>query len=79
MARGLSTGAIGILLTGMGEDGAAGRLAVRRAGEFTIAQDVSTAVEYGVSAAVRMGMDCDSLPLTVIALRVWNLVTCKVL
>ncbi len=40
--------AIGILLTGMGKDGAHGLLEMRKAGARTIAQDESTSVVYGM-------------------------------
>jgi two-component system, chemotaxis family, protein-glutamate methylesterase/glutaminase len=39
---------VACLLTGMGRDGAAGLLAIRRAGGFTVAQDESTSVVYGM-------------------------------
>ncbi len=75
LARRLGSAALGILLTGMGDDGAAGLLEMRRAGAYTIAEDESTAVVYGMpAAAVRMGAVCESLPLGEIAPRVLELV-----
>jgi two-component system chemotaxis response regulator CheB len=78
MARELGPDALGVLLTGMGEDGASGLLEIRGSGGYTIAEDESTAVVYGMpAAAVRMGAVCESLPLPAIAPRVLELVSCK--
>jgi two-component system chemotaxis response regulator CheB len=47
---------VGILLTGMGDDGARGMLKMKQAGALTIAQDKSTSVVFGMPAeAIRMG------------------------
>jgi two-component system chemotaxis response regulator CheB len=78
MARGLGGNALGVLLTGMGEDGAAGLREIRQAGGYTIAEDESTAVVYGMpAAALRMGAVCESLPLPAIAPRVLELVSAR--
>jgi two-component system chemotaxis response regulator CheB len=75
MARSLGADALGLLLTGMGEDGAAGLLDMRQAGGYTIAEDRSTAVVYGMpAAAVQLGAVCESLPLPAIAPRILELV-----
>jgi len=63
--------AVGVLLTGMGRDGAAGMLSLRRVGAFTIAQDEGTSVVWGMpgAAAALDGVDVE-LPLPEIAPRV---------
>lgn len=58
------THVIACLLTGMGRDGAAGLLALRRAGATTIAQDEATSVIYGMPReAVQLGAAQEVLPL----------------
>ncbi len=55
---------VACLLTGMGKDGAAGLLALRRAGAQTIAQDEATSVIYGMPReAVLLGAAERILPL----------------
>jgi two-component system chemotaxis response regulator CheB len=74
MAKSLGRRALGVLLTGMGKDGAAGLLQVRNSGGHTIAEHESTAVVYGMPAeAVRLGAVCESLPLPAIAPRILEL------
>lgn len=78
MAKNLGGCGIGVLLTGMGDDGAAGLRELRAAGGFTIAEDESTAVVYGMPAAgVRMGAVCESLPLGSIGPRVLEVIEPK--
>ncbi|MBD5544468.1 MAG: chemotaxis response regulator protein-glutamate methylesterase [Lachnospiraceae bacterium] len=48
VAKTAGSNAVGIILTGMGGDGAKGLLAMRRAGARTIGQDESTCVVYGM-------------------------------
>jgi two-component system chemotaxis response regulator CheB len=74
MAAAYGGRALGVLLTGMGEDGAAGLLRLRQSGNHTIAEDESTAVVYGMPAeAVRLGAVSESLPLPAIAPRILEL------
>jgi two-component system chemotaxis response regulator CheB len=74
MANVFGPHALGVLLTGMGEDGSDGLLQLRRKGGYTIAEDESTAVVYGMpAAAVRLGGVSESLPLPAIAARILDL------
>jgi two-component system chemotaxis response regulator CheB len=75
MANDLGAKGLGVLLTGMGSDGARGLLALRIAGGYTIAEDESTAVVYGMpAAAVQIDAVCDLLPLPAIADRILELI-----
>ena len=76
MARSVGASGLGILLTGMGDDGADGLLDLRAVGGYTIAEHESTAVVYGMpKAAVDRGAACECLPLADIAPRVRELMT----
>jgi two-component system chemotaxis response regulator CheB len=62
--------AVGVILTGMGDDGAAGLLEMRQAGAATIAQDEKSCVVFGMpkEAIERGGVD-EVVPLAGIAER----------
>jgi len=66
--------AIGVILTGMGKDGALGLKAMRDAGSRTIAQDEATSIVWGMPGeAVAVGGAADVLPLGDIWSRVMTL------
>lgn len=65
--------AVGIILTGMGDDGAQGLLALRQAGAHTIAQDKTSSVVFGMpAAAMQRGAVQDTLPIDQIAAALMN-------
>ena len=73
VARELAEQALGVLLTGMGSDGARGLLAMRRAGAHTIAQDEASCAVYGMPkraadlGAVLESAGLDELPRLITA------------
>jgi two-component system chemotaxis response regulator CheB len=71
VARTVAANAVGVILTGMGRDGADGLLNIKQAGGFTIAQDEETSVVWGMpGSAVSSGAVDVILPLHQISGRV---------
>ncbi|AMG88801.1 protein-glutamate methylesterase/protein-glutamine glutaminase [Bordetella bronchiseptica] len=63
--------AIGVILTGMGKDGAAGLLAMKRAGARTMAQDEASCVVFGMPReAIALGAADEVVPLADISERI---------
>lgn len=74
VADSVSESAIGVLLTGMGKDGAAGLLKMRQSGAYTIAQDEASSTVYGMpreaallGAAIKV-LPIDEIPDTLVSL-----------
>jgi two-component system chemotaxis response regulator CheB len=64
---------MGIIMTGMGRDGASGLLAMKNAGAHTIAQDEASSIVYGmpreavaISAAIQI-LSLTDMPLKLIS------------
>lgn len=67
-AQAAGADAVGVILTGMGDDGAQGLLEMRNAGAFTIAQDEESCVVFGMpKEAIQRGGVHKALPLSRIA------------
>ncbi len=67
--------AIGVILTGMGADGAAGLLEMKKAGAGTVAQDENSCVVFGMpKEAIKIGAVDKVLPLDQIAAQIVRMV-----
>ena len=76
VAQSCGAAAVGVLLTGMGDDGARGLKVLHDAGAYTIAQDGATCVVFGMpKEAIALGATEEVLPLEQIAGRLVELVT----
>lgn len=74
VAQAVGPNSVGVILTGMGDDGARGLLELREAGAPTLAQDEASSVVWGMPGeAVRLGAAQDQYPLTAIAGRLMAL------
>jgi two-component system chemotaxis response regulator CheB len=76
VAKSAGSQSVGVILTGMGSDGANGLLAMRRAGARTLGQDESSCVVYGMpKIAFQLGAVERRLPLSMIASEIAALTT----
>jgi Chemotaxis response regulator containing a CheY-like receiver domain and a methylesterase domain len=70
-ARTAGGNAVGILMTGMGDDGARGLLEMRNAGAFTVAQDEETSIVFGMpKEAIDLGAAIKVVPLDLIPVQI---------
>lgn len=71
MAKFAGKNALGVIMTGMGDDGARGLKEMHEVGASTVAQDEATSVVYGMpKEAVKLGAVDTSLPLSNIATKI---------
>jgi len=71
VAKQAGANAVGVILTGMGADGAAGLLAMRQAGARTLAQDEESCIVFGMpKEAIRLGAAEQIVPLKSMACRI---------
>ena len=75
VAQNVGANAIGVMLTGMGDDGAQGMLEMKEAGATNLVQDEKTSVVWGMpGSAVKLGAAETQLPLGKIAEKLLDLV-----
>lgn len=74
VAKAAASNGVGVILTGMGADGARGLLSMRRSGAKTLGQNESTCVVYGMpKVAYEIGAVEKQVPLENIASMVYNI------
>ncbi|MEZ6097429.1 MAG: chemotaxis response regulator protein-glutamate methylesterase [Pirellulaceae bacterium] len=79
-AKALGRNGVGVILTGMGNDGAEGMLAMKKAGAVTVAQDEATCVVFGMpKEAIALGGVDEVLPLSKIAPYALKAARCEIL
>ncbi len=65
VAKYAGSNSVGVILTGMGNDGAAGMLEMKKAGAFNLAQDEASCVVFGMpKEAIKAGGIDKILPLS---------------
>ena len=65
VAKQAGRNAVGVILTGMGNDGAVGMLAMRQAGAWTLAQNEASCVVFGMPReAINRGGVCEVVDLS---------------
>src|SRR6202012_2023124 len=70
-ARSAGSNAVGIIMTGMGDDGARGLLEMKQAGAPTVAQDEATSVVFGMpKEAIALGAADRVLPLDLLPMEI---------
>jgi two-component system chemotaxis response regulator CheB len=78
LATAVASNAVGVILTGMGRDGAQGLLSLRNAGAHTLGQDEGSSVVYGMpKAAWEVGAVQKQVPLNRIALEILSATNSK--
>jgi two-component system chemotaxis response regulator CheB len=77
-ARYAAKNAIGVIMTGMGDDGAKGLLEMKEAGAYTVAQDEKSCVVFGMpNEAIKLGAADKVLPLDQISAHVSKMAILK--
>lgn len=78
VAKVVGRNAVGVILTGMGADGAKGLLAMREAGAYTIAQDEESCIVFGMpKEAIKLGAAAEVTPLGHVGRSVLNAMSAR--